>query len=108
MKSQASFLFMYLFFLIFRLSSNLAERLKGLFVLFAGLFVANCASLLTKYNTSKEESIGLERDSVVLVESILKTLSLVFSYDSHNFLTKERFNLLMQPLVDQVSYTYYE
>lgn len=43
-----------------------------------------------------------EKKCAALVNNILKTLHYVFLYDSQNFLSKERFETLMQPIVDQV------
>ncbi|XP_067001904.2 HEAT repeat-containing protein 1 [Anabrus simplex] len=95
----------------YRLSSGIAEGLKGLFVLFAGHFVKNAASMLDQNNISKSETLyfgsgeAAESKSLLLVEYVLKTLHNVFLHDSHHFLTKERFDTLMQPLVDQLENT---
>ncbi|CAG9121545.1 unnamed protein product [Plutella xylostella] len=91
----------------YRLSSAIAEKLKGLFVLFAGHFIKNAAELLDSCNTSKTESLFFEEEdkSSMLVNYILKTLQVVFLYDSQNFLNKERFETLMQSVVDQLENT---
>ena len=49
-------------------------------------------------------SISFEKEHLLLY-SIVDTLSNVFLNDSQRtFVNKERFNLLMEPLVDQVNY----
>lgn len=93
-----------------RLSANIAERLKSLFVLFAGHFLKHAASLLRANNpTVTEESSELrlpeESRRIELVEAILLTLHRVFSYDAHNFVNQERFEALAQPIVDQLENT---
>lgn len=116
----------YLFF-SFRLSHGIAQSLKGLYVSFAAHFLKNAAVLLDQCNLSKigeEEDEGMvsqesngpryeelyfgsgpvaEEKCSLLVTAILKTLHCVFLYDSQNFLSKERFETLMQPIVDQAS-----
>ncbi|KAK3912207.1 HEAT repeat-containing protein 1 [Frankliniella fusca] len=113
----------------YKLSHGIAECLKGLYVSFAGHLIKNAAELLDHCNVSKigekdsddelpHESDGprhqelffgsgqaAEEKSAALVNSILKTLNYVFLYDSQNFLSKERFETLMQPIVDQLENT---
>lgn len=95
----------------YRLSSSIAECLKGLFVLFAGHFIKNAADMLDQNNKAKTEDLyfgkgnDAEAKAAVLLEYILKTLHKVFLYDSHNFTNKERFDSLMQPVVDQMENT---
>jgi len=53
----------------------------------------------------KGEDIYLaEEQSCLLLCHILQCLTKCFLYDKTQFLTKERFDSLLQPLVDQVSY----
>ena len=89
----------------------MAESLKGLFVSFAGHFLQKAANLLDATNLSKtennyyEKSRDGERKCGILIENILKTLHSVFLYDStesSNFLNKDKFEVLLHPLVDQV------
>lgn len=112
----------------YKLSHGVAECLKGLYVSFAGNFLKNAATLLDQCNVAKigeqdedeapHESGGpryeelyfgsgpsAEEKASVLVTAILKTLHYVFLYDSQNFLSKERFETLMQPIVDQLENT---
>ncbi|XP_039764313.1 HEAT repeat-containing protein 1 [Pararge aegeria] len=91
----------------YRLSSAVADRLKGLFVLFAGHFVKNAAELLDSCNNSKTEQLffNSEEKCITLINYILKTLNIVFLYDSQSFLNKDRFETLMQPVVDQLENT---
>lgn len=93
------------------MSANIAECLKSLFVLFAGHFVKHAATLLTENNiiNLKSETLGAtlekETDRIVICEQILLTLSRVFSYDANDFVNNERFQTLMQPIVDQIENT---
>lgn len=92
----------------FRLTSRIAECLKGLFVLFANYFLKNAATLLNENNTIKNEETQFAADaegiqkSCELISAILKSLLSVFVHDSTHFLNKERFDTIMQPIVDQV------
>ncbi|KAI4480692.1 hypothetical protein M0802_014164, partial [Mischocyttarus mexicanus] len=94
----------------FRLSANIAECLKSLFVLFAGHFLQHAAHLLTNNNQfvcqkSNEYTLTEESSRIELVESILLTLHRVFSFDANNFVNQERFDVLAQPIVDQLENT---
>ncbi|KMQ94481.1 heat repeat-containing protein 1 [Lasius niger] len=94
----------------YRLSANIAECLKSLFVLFAGLFLKHAALLLSSNNTfvtdsPQELTLPDESSRIELVEAILLTLHRVFDYDAHNFVSQDRFEILMQPIVDQVENT---
>jgi U3 small nucleolar RNA-associated protein 10 len=92
-----------------RLSSSIAECLKGLFVLFAGRLVQNASSLLDCTNVCKsseseaEGPVYEETSAQLLLQYLLQTLYKIFQHDSgQGFVNKERFDALMQPLVDQV------
>lgn len=96
---------------LYRLSSSIAECLKGLFVLFAGRLVPNAAMLLDRINVCKsseneaEGQVYEESSAQLLLQYLLQTLYRVFQHDSgQGFVNKERFDALMQPLVDQVKY----
>lgn len=81
----------------FILSKKISESLKSLFVLFAGDFIQDAATLLNKCNNKSNSS-----NDRVLVKNILNTLYNVFLYDSSRFVNPNRFEILMQPLVDQL------
>lgn len=87
----------------FRLSSEVAKSLKSLFVLFVSDFMATVAELLTNLNVDKlpEDEIQLKK-SALLIESIVQTLYQVFLHDSQGFVNGSRFEMLLQPLVDQI------
>lgn len=94
----------------YHLCDSFAEKLKGLFVLFAGYIVKNCASLLDTSNIAKtEESIfpdtpedrGIHQ-TCLLINYLLDCLNKCFMYDTHGFLDSDHFHCLMQPLVDQI------
>ncbi|CAD1476631.1 unnamed protein product, partial [Heterotrigona itama] len=94
----------------YRLSGNIAECLKSLFVLFAGHFLKHAAMLLSSNNPAfmeepQEMTLTQESNKIELVEAILLTLHRVFSYDAHNFVNQERFEILAQPIVDQLENT---
>ncbi|XP_044269231.1 HEAT repeat-containing protein 1 homolog [Tribolium madens] len=88
----------------YALSSGIAEALKSLFVLFAGHFLNNAAQILDSCNVIRSETLYFddEKKNVLLLENVLKTLHAVFLYDNHKFVNKDRFEVLMQPLVDQL------
>uniref|UniRef100_UPI003AB09606 HEAT repeat-containing protein 1 n=1 Tax=Centroberyx gerrardi TaxID=166262 RepID=UPI003AB09606 len=91
----------------YRLSDRLAERLKGLFVLFAGNLVKPFADLLRQTNASKTDEclfgseLGVEK-SCLLLQSVLDCLHKIFLYDTQRFLSRERADALLGPLVDQL------
>nr|CAI5863815.1 unnamed protein product [Callosobruchus analis] len=91
----------------YRLSGGIAHSLKSLFVLFAGQFLKNAAEILDACNKTKTEEMYFkeEEKSGLLLESVLNTLDAVFTYDNQQFINKDRFNILMQPLVDQLDNT---
>ncbi|XP_053983600.1 HEAT repeat-containing protein 1 [Hylaeus volcanicus] len=94
----------------YRLSANIAECLKSLFVLFAGHFLKHAAVLLSSNNPSitiepQEMTLTDDLSKTELVEAILLTLYRVFSYDAHNVVNQERFETLAQPIVDQLENT---
>lgn len=92
----------------FLLTTKISEALKGLFVLFANDFIQDAADLLNRNNSTKteeEEDIKAESSEDVcieLVKSILCTLQNVFLHDSKGFINTNRFEILMQPIVDQL------
>ncbi|XP_063979468.1 HEAT repeat-containing protein 1 [Diachasmimorpha longicaudata] len=94
----------------YRLSANIAECLKSLFILFAGHFLKHAAALLQQNNLSvvneaADNCLENETDRIELIENILTTLCRVFSYDAHNFVNQEKFDILSQPIVDYIEYT---
>ncbi|XP_018577691.1 HEAT repeat-containing protein 1 [Anoplophora glabripennis] len=91
----------------YNLSSGFAHSLKGLFVLFAGHFLNNAAQILDSCNETKNEELYFieESKNTLLLEYTLKTLNEVFLHGSQRFINKDRFDILMQPLVDQLENT---
>lgn len=83
----------------FKLLNTLSSELKGLYILFAGNLIptANSILLKCKSNDLKEKTL--------LIQSIVSTLSNVFKYDTINFTTKERFEIIMNPLIDLLEAT---
>ncbi|CAG9854683.1 unnamed protein product [Phyllotreta striolata] len=88
----------------YNLSSKIAQSLRGLFVLFAGHFINNAADILNACNRVKNEELYYDDDSknILLLEKVLATLDAVFLHDSQKFVNRDRFDVLMQPLVDQI------
>lgn len=88
----------------YALSNTVSRNLKSLFVLFAGHILNNAASILNLCNISKETKLYYEdvEKTVLLLEYVLKTLYSIFLHDTRKFIDKERFDLLIQPIVDQL------
>ncbi|KAK0130715.1 HEAT repeat-containing protein 1 [Merluccius polli] len=91
----------------YRLADCIAERLKGLFVLFAGNLVKPFSDLLQQTNVSKTDEAlfdsedGVEK-STLLLQYVLDCMFKIFLYDTQHFLSKDRTEALMGPLVDQL------
>ncbi|KAM4041921.1 HEAT repeat-containing protein 1 isoform 2-T2 [Anomaloglossus baeobatrachus] len=91
-----------------RLADCIADKLKGLFTLFAGHLVKPFAEILNQTNTMKtdEDFFGSDGDtsekSCVLLEFVLNCLHKIFLYDTQHFVSKERAEALLMPLVDQI------
>ncbi|XP_076024052.1 HEAT repeat-containing protein 1 isoform X2 [Genypterus blacodes] len=91
----------------YRLTDCIAERLKGLFVLFAGNLVKAFADVLIQTNAAKTDVLlfdserGVEK-SGLLLQYVLDCLQKIFLYDTQRFLSKERADALLGPLVDQL------
>lgn len=92
----------------YKLSNHIAESLKSLFSLFAGNLVENASELLNSCNYSTLEDKKMiyfpngSDQNIALIQNITKTFYLIFLHDSYNFVNPARFNILMQPLVDQL------
>ncbi|XP_028404436.1 HEAT repeat-containing protein 1-like isoform X2 [Dendronephthya gigantea] len=94
----------------YHLADRMADKLKGLFVLFAGYLVKNTASILDSTNITKTESFfsgeywddEATEKSDQLLGYVLDCFYKCFLYDNQRFVNKERFDRLLQPLVDQI------
>nr|XP_033791447.1 HEAT repeat-containing protein 1 [Geotrypetes seraphini] len=90
----------------YRLADQIADKLKGLFTLFAGHLVKPFAEHLNQLNTMKTDKAFYEsrntEKSCLLLQFIFDCLHKIFLYDSQRFLSKERAEALMMPLVDQL------
>lgn len=88
----------------FRLSCEIAQPLKILFVLFASDFIDDAANLLNE-SIEMSTSNEIKREKLqLLLESILNTLNFVFLHDNRGFIDATRFEMLLQPLVDQIEH----
>ncbi|KAJ7342282.1 hypothetical protein JRQ81_010011 [Phrynocephalus forsythii] len=90
-----------------RLADCIAGQLKGLFTLFAGHLVKPFADILNQINTSKTDEAFFDSEnntgkSCLLLQFILDCLHKIFLFDSHHFVSKERAETLMMPLVNQL------
>ncbi|XP_018616676.2 HEAT repeat-containing protein 1 [Scleropages formosus] len=93
-----------------RLADSIADKLKGLFVLFAGHLVKPFADLLNQTNVTKTDEAFFDSDDNVektclLLQYVLDCLHKIFLYDTKHFVSKERADTLMAPLVDQLENT---
>ncbi|XP_053709149.1 HEAT repeat-containing protein 1 isoform X2 [Synchiropus splendidus] len=109
----------------FRLCDRIADRLKGLFVLFAGNLVkplsdalrrtnaaktgecpcsddTPCFSLVTRCLCADEMAFESKEKTTLLLHFVLDCLHKILLYDTHHFLSKERAEALLLPLVDQL------
>ncbi|XP_041818040.1 HEAT repeat-containing protein 1 isoform X2 [Chelmon rostratus] len=91
----------------YRLSDCIAERLKGLFVLFAGNLVKSFSDLLRQTNSCKTDELlfDSEEKNSLLLQYVLDCLHKIFLYDTQRFLSKERADALMGSLLDQLENT---
>ncbi|XP_009073918.1 PREDICTED: HEAT repeat-containing protein 1 [Acanthisitta chloris] len=90
-----------------RIADRIADKLKGLFTLFAGHLVKPFAETLNQANISKTDEAFFDSDnniekSCLLLEFTMDCLHKLFLYDTQKFLSKERAETLMSPLVDQL------
>uniref|UniRef100_A0A3P9PQK6 HEAT repeat-containing protein 1 n=1 Tax=Poecilia reticulata TaxID=8081 RepID=A0A3P9PQK6_POERE len=91
----------------YRLCDRIAERLKGLFVLFAGNLVKPLADVLRQTNSSKTDELVFDSDrseekNCLLLRLVLDVLQKISLYDTQKFLSRERADALLGPLVDQL------
>uniref|UniRef100_A0A8C2FIJ3 HEAT repeat-containing protein 1 n=1 Tax=Cyprinus carpio TaxID=7962 RepID=A0A8C2FIJ3_CYPCA len=89
----------------YRLADSIANKLKGLFVLFAGQLVKPISELLRQLNISHTDDDDDEDNvtkSSLLLQYVLDCLHKIFLYDTQRFLSKERADALLGPLVDQL------
>uniref|UniRef100_A0A8C2IB40 HEAT repeat-containing protein 1 n=1 Tax=Cyprinus carpio TaxID=7962 RepID=A0A8C2IB40_CYPCA len=90
----------------YRLADSIANKLKGLFVLFAGQLVKPISELLRQLNISHTDDDDDDKDNVtkssLLLQHVLDCLHKIFLYDTQRFLSKERADALLGPLVDQL------
>ncbi|XP_024417434.2 HEAT repeat-containing protein 1 [Desmodus rotundus] len=91
----------------YNLANCIAEKLKGLFTLFAGHLVKPFADTLNQVNVSKTDEAFFDSENdpekcCLLLQFILDCLYKIFLFDTQHFLSKERAQALMTPLVDQL------
>ncbi|NXG68188.1 HEAT1 protein, partial [Baryphthengus martii] len=90
-----------------RIADRIADKLKGLFTLFAGHLVKPFAETLNQVNTSKTDEAFFDSEnstekSCLLLQYTMDCLHKLFLFDTQKFLSKERAETLMMPLVDQL------
>ncbi|XP_009462141.1 PREDICTED: HEAT repeat-containing protein 1 [Nipponia nippon] len=91
----------------YRIADCIADKLKGLFTLFAGHLVKSFAETLNQVNISKTDEAFFDSEnstekSCLLLQFTMDCLHKLFLFDTQKFLTKERAETLMMPLVDQL------
>ncbi|XP_059477980.1 HEAT repeat-containing protein 1 [Neocloeon triangulifer] len=89
----------------YRLSTSLASKLKGLFTVFVPIYLKQAAHLLQVCQLgSTEEFFGPdgEAQTLLLLDWLLANLLEVFTQDKQRFVKQDAFDLIMQPLVDQL------
>lgn len=91
----------------FRLCDRVAERLKGLFVLFAGNLIKPFSDLLRRSDSAHSDdplftSDSGEQKTCLLLRYVLDCLHKLFLYDTQRFLSAERGRALLEPLVQQL------
>ncbi|XP_048392427.1 HEAT repeat-containing protein 1 isoform X2 [Stegostoma tigrinum] len=91
----------------YRLADSIAGKLKGLFTLFAGQLVKPFADILNQTNTVKTDEAFFDSDkntekSCLLLQFVCNCMHKIFLYDTQRFVSKERAETLMMPLVDQL------
>ncbi|XP_067901387.1 HEAT repeat-containing protein 1 [Heterodontus francisci] len=91
----------------YHLADCIADKLKGLFTLFAGQLVKPFTDILNQTNTVKTEEAFFDSDkntekSCLLLQFVSDCMHKIFLYDTQRFVSKERADTLMMPLVDQL------
>ncbi|XP_051867261.1 HEAT repeat-containing protein 1 isoform X2 [Pristis pectinata] len=91
----------------YRLANCIADKLKGLFTLFAGQLVKPFAEILNQTNIVKTDESFFDSDnstkkSCLLLQFITDCMHKIFLFDTQKFVSKERADTLMMPLVDQL------
>ncbi|XP_047143600.1 HEAT repeat-containing protein 1 isoform X1 [Hydra vulgaris] len=86
----------------FHLNVELSKTLKSLFLIFFGHTYNKCTELLVTLNSKNIANTSDLKKKNDLIEAVLDVLSNVFKYDNQGFVNKERFESIMQPLVDQL------
>ncbi|CAF0927557.1 unnamed protein product [Adineta ricciae] len=99
----------------YRLTFILSKKLKGLFTLFAGHIIQHSANVLNQLNSSKTAGESsdefkitfrkkyAEESQLELINGILSTISNLCLFDSVGFITDDRFQILLMPVVDQLN-----
>ncbi|RVE59903.1 hypothetical protein OJAV_G00193470 [Oryzias javanicus] len=86
----------------FRLCDVMASRLKRLFVLFATQLVKPLADVLRQTSSSDELPFQNSEKNCLLLQLDLDCLQKIFLYDTKCFLSRERADALLGPLVEQL------
>ncbi|CRL02641.1 CLUMA_CG015914, isoform A [Clunio marinus] len=86
----------------FRFTTHVSASLKSLFLLFASDLIDCAAPILDKCHSSDACFNDNDEKNLYLLEFILKTLHNIFLHDHQNFINTQRFDVIMQPIVDQI------
>ncbi|GAB6029136.1 HEAT repeat-containing protein 1 [Chamberlinius hualienensis] len=88
-------------FTFYNLTDDIADKLKSLFVLFAGDIILHMISLLES-NNSSISTFADEHMNDKLLNNVFDILYKCFVNDTQGFINNERYEALMTPLVDQL------
>ena len=94
--------------LLLYVTMYIADKLKGLFVIFSCHFIRNAAEVIIDTDATQRngtlpfESPNADANTLLLLEFVLRCLYRVCLHENENFIDKERFETLMEPLVDQL------
>ncbi|KAL4236600.1 HEAT repeat-containing protein 1 [Mactra antiquata] len=92
----------------YKLADRLAEKLRSLFTLFAAHIMDHAVKLLDLNNSIKNDEKYFPTDSssyqksCLLLEYIFDCIYKCCLYDTDKFINRKRFDLLMNPIVDQL------
>ena len=89
----------------YALSSVVANQLKSIFVPSTVRFLRHAADVLDRANKSKHKQLLVNLDVTLcnqLICNILKLFYEIFLNDGQNFMNKERFDIVMAAIVDQL------
>jgi len=92
--------------IFYRLSVSMATTLQGLFLLFVHELLeksADVLSFLSKGTAPKDMTLSRE-----LLICVMDCFTSIFTYDTHGFMNRERFQMVAKPIVKQIETSLFE